>query len=144
MSLNSQTKSLFKMTGPLISNDHKFNAEAVVASVTLSSLPTNNSTTNYTTVQAMFPSTVELSTNTTYCLSFSINGMKVGYNDMGDAFLFCSGNTTTCLASNSSWTYFGGVLTMEVSSPLPSSASSLQWGSSFMALAWACLTGPST
>jgi hypothetical protein len=24
MSLNSQTKSLFKMTGPLISNDHKF------------------------------------------------------------------------------------------------------------------------
>ncbi|ELR24355.1 uncharacterized protein ACA1_165660 [Acanthamoeba castellanii str. Neff] len=126
-------------------------AEAVVASVALSGLPTDNSTTNYTAVQATFPSTVELSANTTYYLSFCINGTKTigfysGYNDTGDAFLFCSGDTTTCLTSNSSWTYFGGVLTMEVSSkacPLPSSASSLRWGSSFVALAWACLTGPS-
>ncbi|ELR24353.1 uncharacterized protein ACA1_165640 [Acanthamoeba castellanii str. Neff] len=82
---------------------------------------------------------------------FCLNGTKTigfysGYNDTGEAFLFCSGDTTTCLASNSSWTYFGGVLTMEVSSkacPLPSSASSLRWGSSFVALAWAWLTGPS-
>jgi len=32
MTLNSQTKSLFKMAGPLISNDHKFNEDAFITS----------------------------------------------------------------------------------------------------------------
>jgi hypothetical protein len=123
-------------------------AQAVVASVALSGLPNDTSVPTYTAVNATFPSTVKLSANTTYYLSFCINGTKTigfysAYNGTGDAFLFCSGETTSCLASNSAWSYFGGVLTMEVSSkacPSPSSASNLRWGSSFVAQAWAYLS----
>jgi hypothetical protein len=122
----------------------------VASSATLSSLPTDVASPNFTAVQATFPSPLTLQANSTYYFAFCFNATKtVGYHVAhnhtagGNAFSFCQTDFASCVSSTSAWTVYMGDLRMDISSkpcPAPSSASTLS-SSSFLALAqaWAYL-----